>query len=63
MIERCKNCEQRIELINFAMGPEWRHWPSEYGNYRTSEKYRYCVTSSVAEPVAVAVGTNNEEGN
>lgn len=46
----CKNCGERIELINFAMGSEWRHWPTRYGSYLTSEKYWHCRTSRVAEP-------------
>lgn len=47
----CRNCGRRIELINFAWpGPEWRHWPSPYGNYHTNEKYRHCLTPAVAEP-------------
>ena len=48
--DRCKHCRARIERINFALGPEWRHWPSAYGNFRTSEKYRVCHSSTVAEP-------------
>lgn len=48
--KRCVHCRERIEKINFAMGPEWRHWPTPYGNYRTNEKYRYCKTSAVATP-------------
>jgi len=48
--KRCKHCGERVEEINFALGPEWRHWPSPYGNYRTNEKYRYCITSAFAEP-------------
>lgn len=47
--KRCKHCRERIELINFSMGPEWRHWPSPYGNYQTNEKYRHC-RGWVAEP-------------
>lgn len=46
----CKNCGERIELIRFSPGPEWRHWPTPYGNYRTAEKYCYCRTSLVATP-------------
>lgn len=46
----CVNCGQRIQEINFALGKEWRHWPSFYGNYNTREKYRYCITSMVATP-------------
>ena len=46
---RCKHCHERIELINFSMGPEWRHWPTPYGNYSTHEKYRYCH-GTAAEP-------------
>lgn len=45
----CKNCGERIELIRFALGPEWRHWPTRWGNYNTSEKYRFC-RQQVAEP-------------
>lgn len=48
--KRCANCRERIESINFALGPEWRHWPSPYGNYSTREKYLYCRTSAVATP-------------
>lgn len=46
---RCKNCGARVELIRFALGPEWMHWPSPFGNYRTNEKYRNC-RQLVAEP-------------
>ncbi|SDC71080.1 hypothetical protein [Microbacterium enclense] len=49
---RCAHCGQRIERINFALGPEWRHWPSPYGNYRTSEKYRICHSTTVATPTS-----------
>lgn len=48
--QRCANCGERIELINFSLGPEWRHWPTPYGNYRTGEKYRHCRMSLVATP-------------
>jgi hypothetical protein len=48
-ITRCVHCRERIEFINFALGPEWRHWPTPHGNYRTNEKYRHC-RGSVAEP-------------
>lgn len=47
--KRCVHCRERIELIRFALGPEWRHWPTPYGNYNTREKYRHC-RGSVAEP-------------
>lgn len=50
--KRCANCRERIEMINFALGAEWRHWPSPYGNYRTNDKYRYCKTNFVATPEA-----------
>ena len=49
--ERCCNCGERIELINFSLGAEWRHWPSPYGNYNTVDKYRHC-RGAVAEPKA-----------
>ena len=52
----CRHCGARIELINFSMGPEWRHWPTPYGNYRTDAKYRYCRTAAVAEPLDEPVG-------
>lgn len=47
--QTCRHCGKRIELINFALGPEWRHWPTTYGNYRTNAKYRHC-RQLVAEP-------------
>lgn len=47
--ESCVNCGERIELINFALGQDWRHWPTPHGNYRTSEKYRHC-RRAVATP-------------
>ena len=47
----CVNCGGRIQKINFALGPEWRHWPTPHGNYRTNELYRYCRTAAlVATP-------------
>lgn len=48
----CRHCGCKIERINFALGPEWRHWPTPYGNYVTAEKYRYCrISGMVAEPM------------
>jgi len=49
--KRCAHCRERIELVNFALGKEWLHWPTPYGNYRTNEKFRYCH-GSVATPEA-----------
>ena len=47
----CVNCGGRIQRINFALGPEWRHWPTPHGNYRTNELYRYCQSAAlVATP-------------
>lgn len=47
----CVNCGGRIQKINFALGPEWRHWPTPHGNYRTNEMYRYCQSAAlVATP-------------
>ncbi len=47
----CVNCGERIQTINFALGPEWRHWPTPHGNYQTNELYRYCRTAAlVATP-------------
>ena len=47
----CVNCGGRIQKINFALGPEWRHWPTPHGNYRTNELYRYCQSAAlVATP-------------
>jgi hypothetical protein len=46
----CINCGERIERINFASGPEWRHWPTPYGNHRTREMYQFCKTQAVATP-------------
>ena len=49
--ERCVNCGERIERINFALGQEGRHWPTPHGNYRTNELYRYCRSAAlVATP-------------
>jgi len=47
---KCVNCGQRVERINFALGPEWRHWPTPHGNYRTREMYRDCRMGLVATP-------------
>ena len=47
----CVNCGARIQKINFALGPEWRHWPTPDGNYQTNELYRYCQSAAlVATP-------------
>ena len=46
----CKNCGARIELIQFALGTQWMHWPTLYGNYQTNEKYPFCRTTMRAEP-------------
>ena len=47
----CVNCGGRIQKINFALGPEWRHWPTPHGNYRTNELYRHCQSAAlVATP-------------
>lgn len=51
-ITRCKHCRERIERINFSLGPKWMHWPTPWGNYSMGEKYEYCHGSR-AEPVAV----------
>ena len=48
--EVCARCGARIEKINFSLGPEWRHWPTLYGNYTTREKYLYCQNTGVATP-------------
>ena len=38
----CVNCGGRIQKIDFALGPEWRHWPT---------LYRYCrIAALVATP-------------
>lgn len=51
----CVNCGERIQKINFALGPEWRHWPTPHSNYRTNELYRYCRTAAlVATPAPVS---------
>lgn len=50
---KCVHCGQRIERINFALGPEWMHWPTPYGNYRTREMYRVCHATTVATPEGV----------
>lgn len=47
----CRHCGQRIQLINFALGPQWMHWPTPHGNYRMRELYQVCKASTVAEPV------------
>ena len=39
---RCIHCSERIELIRFALGPQWMHWPTPYGNYQTGQKYAHC---------------------
>lgn len=49
--EECTHCGARIELINFALGQEWLHWPSPHGNYGTHEKYRDCRIGFVATPI------------
>ena len=53
---RCVNCGARIERINFALGAEWRHWPTPHGNYRTAEKYLHCKSSAVAAPIPESEG-------
>lgn len=51
----CVNCGERIQKINFALGPEWRHWPTPHGNYRTNELYRYCrIAALVATPAPMS---------
>lgn len=60
---KCGNCGLKIELINFMLGPEWRHWPTPYGNYNTSAKYRDCHMGLVATPdipVPISSGTDRE---
>lgn len=47
----CRHCGARIQRINFALGPEWMHWPTPDGNYHTSELYRSCKASTIAEPM------------
>lgn len=47
----CKHCGERVQLVRFAMGPEWLHLPTPYGNYRTNELYRHCRNTTSAEPV------------
>ncbi|AWN07715.1 hypothetical protein HOT31_gp044 [Microbacterium phage Hendrix] len=46
----CRHCGERIQYIPFALGPEWRHWPTPYGNYNTNEMYRHCRNTTSAEP-------------
>lgn len=50
---RSKHCRERIELINFAMGKKWMHWPTPSGNYRTNDKYEFC-RGFRAEPEGVS---------
>ena len=47
---RCIHCNGRIERVRWALGDEWMHWPSDYGNYRVNEYYRHCRNTPVATP-------------
>lgn len=46
----CIHCGQRVSMVNFALGAQWMHWPTPYGNYRTRELYRICEARTVATP-------------
>jgi len=46
-VRRCKHCRVEVELVNYSLGPEWRH--KRPGNARIGSEYRYCE-ATVAEP-------------
>lgn len=50
----CKNCGESIELVNYALGPEWMHNPPGYTGHKmgggTYNVFRHC-RKSIAEPV------------
>ena len=32
----CKNCGESIELVNYALGPQWMHNPPGYTSHKTA---------------------------
>ena len=53
--ERCIHCKKRVSFVRWALGSQWLHWPTDYGNYRASELYEHCRMSFVATPPAEAL--------
>lgn len=53
MANVCKNCGESIELVNYALGPQWMHNPPGYTGHKTAggafNVFRHC-RKSVAEP-------------
>lgn len=57
MRKSCANCGKPVELINYAMGPEWMHI-AEGASFPTERKgtaWRYCRTT-VAAPAEKVTG-------
>jgi len=44
---RCKHCRVEVQLVNYALGPSWRHTPN--GDTREHSTYLSCKLT-VAEP-------------
>lgn len=44
---RCRNCSQRIVLVNFALGPCWVHQPP--GSTFADNQHEFCHVT-VAQP-------------
>ena len=44
---RCTHCRVEVALVNYSLGPEWRH--KRPGNARIGSEYRFCEVT-VAEP-------------
>lgn len=58
MMERCVNCSQPIQAINYVLGEQWMHVDHPYAAFPTERKgtaWRYCKLS-VAQPVKVKSG-------
>lgn len=46
--DTCRNCWQRVVLVNFAMGPAWVHQPA--GSAFSDGQHTYChMTVAVPE--------------